>query len=144
MTGQLTPDQGRVMLDGVDLSTVDPASLSRHVGYLSDQGELVRGTLLENLTLFDRERETAAMKVADELGLNDVAAYLSQGFEAKLGGRIADILPRGVVQRIAIARVLAMEPRVILVRTTPPPCWTAPPRACSWTPSAVARGTVRW
>lgn len=116
MTGQLTPDQGRVMLDGVDLSTVDPASLSRHVGYLSDQGELVRGTLLENLTLFDRERETAAMKVADELGLNDVAAYLSQGFEAKLGGRIADILPRGVVQRIAIARVLAMEPRVILVR----------------------------
>lgn len=114
MTGQLTPDEGRVLLDDVDLSTVDAGSLNRHIGYLSDQGDLIQGTLLENLTLFDREREAAAMQVAEELGLNDVAAYLSQGFEAKLGGRIADILPRGVVQRVAIARVLALEPRVIL------------------------------
>lgn len=114
MTGQITPDYGAVAIDGTDLSTVDPASLHRHIGYLSDQGDLVQGTLLENLTLFDRDREAVAMKVAAELGLNDVAAYLSQGFEAKLGGRIADILPRGVVQRIAIARVLAQEPRLIL------------------------------
>lgn len=114
MTGQLTPDKGSVAIDGIDLSTIDPTSLHRHIGYLSDQGDLVQGTLLENLTLFDRDRETVAMKVAAELGLNDVAAYLSQGFEAKLGGRIANILPRGVVQRIAIARVLVQEPRLLL------------------------------
>lgn len=114
MAGQLSPDAGIVQLDDANLATVDRFNLHHHIGYLPDHGELVQGTFLENLTLFDREREYAAMQVADELGLSDIAAYLSQGYEAKLGGRIADILPRGVVQRIAIARVLAMEPRLIL------------------------------
>lgn len=114
MAGQLRPDEGTVRLDGVDLSATDRFNLHHHIGYLPDHGELVQGTFLENLTLFDREQERAAMEVADELGLSDIAAYLSQGYEAKLGGRIADILPRGVVQRIAIARVLAHEPRLIL------------------------------
>ncbi|CCG09581.1 peptidase domain-containing ABC transporter [Pararhodospirillum photometricum] len=114
MTGQISPDKGRVLLDGTDLGTVDPSSLDAHIGYVSDQGQLLQGTLIENLTLFDRDREAAAMAVAEELGLNDVAAYLSQGFEARLGGRIADILPRGVVQRVAIARVLTHDPRLIL------------------------------
>ena len=114
MAGQLKPDEGVVRLDGTDLSAVDRFNLHRHIGYLPDHGELVQGTFLENLTLFDREHDRAAMEVADELGLSDIAAYLSQGYEAKLGGRIADILPRGVVQRIAIARVLALEPRLIL------------------------------
>lgn len=114
MSGQFTPEAGTVRLDGVDLASVDRFHLQHHVGYLPDHGELVQGTFLENLTLFDREREWAAMQVADELGLGDIAAYLPQGYDTRLGGRIADILPRGVVQRIAIARVLACQPRLIL------------------------------
>jgi ATP-binding cassette subfamily C protein LapB len=114
MAGQFSPDEGRVLVDGVDLASVDRFHLHNHIGYLPDHGELVQGTFLENLTMFDRERERAAMQVADELGLGDIAAYLPQGYDTKLGGRIADILPRGVVQRIALARVLALRPRLIL------------------------------
>lgn len=114
MAGQLSPEAGQVLVDGVDLAGVDRFHLHNHIGYLPDHGELVQGTFLENLMLFNREREWPAMQVADELGLGDIAAYLPQGYDTRLGGRIADILPRGVVQRIAIARVLALQPRLIL------------------------------
>lgn len=114
MSGQLRPDAGEVLVDGVDLASVDRFNLHYHIGYLPDHGELIQGTFLENLTMHHRDREQAAMQLADELGLGDIAAYLPQGYDTKLGGRIADILPRGVVQRIAIARVLALRPRLIL------------------------------
>ena len=54
------------------------------------------------------------MSVAEELGLNEVASSLPQGFDAPFGGKIGSSLPRGVIQRIAIARVFALDPAVFL------------------------------
>ncbi|WP_019644849.1 peptidase domain-containing ABC transporter [Novispirillum itersonii] len=114
MTGQVRPDKGRVLIDGQDLSSLDPQSVAALIGVLPEQGEVFTGTLMENLTLFDAEREQDALKVADELGLNEVAASLAQGFDAPLGGRIGSSLPRGVIQRIAIGRVLTADPLLLL------------------------------
>ncbi|KJS34468.1 MAG: ABC transporter ATP-binding protein [Rhodospirillaceae bacterium BRH_c57] len=114
MTGQVQPEKGVVRIDGVDLASADSYNLHHAIGLLPEQGTLINGTLLENLTLFDRDREMAAMQVAEELGLTDIAAHLPQGFDAPLGGRIGNVLPRGVVQRIAIARVLTLDPAIIL------------------------------
>ncbi|NKD87853.1 ATP-binding cassette domain-containing protein [Haematospirillum sp. 15-248] len=114
MTGHLVPEQGRVLVDGQDLANVRRDDLWQATGFLGEHGELVAGTFLENLTLFDHERERTALAVAEELGLNEFAASLAQGFDAPLGGRIGSALPRGVIQRISIARILALDPAVIL------------------------------
>ena len=114
MTGHLTPEKGRVLIDGQDLSQVRRDELWQAASLLSEQGEVVEGTFLENLTLFDLERERQALSVSEELGLNEVASSLAQGFDAPLGGKIGSSLPRGVIQRIAIARVFALSPAVFL------------------------------
>ncbi len=114
MTGQLLPDDGRVLVDGHDLAEYDPRTLYRRIGFMSEHGELIQGTLLDNLTMLDPAREEAALAAAEEVGLNEVAASLAQGYDAELGGKIGAALPAGVIQRIAIARVLAMEPAVLL------------------------------
>lgn len=114
MTGQVPPERGRVTIGGQDLSEVDTHSLQHAIGLLPEQGSLINGTLLENLTLFDPDREASALAVAEELGLNDIAATLPQGFDAPMGGRIGSVLPRGVVQRVAIARVMALNPGILL------------------------------
>lgn len=114
MTGHLAPERGRVLLDGQDLVRMRRDDLWQATGFLAEHGELVAGSFLENLTLFDSERERTALAIAEELGLNEFAASLALGFDTPLGGRIGSALPRGVVQRISIARVLALDPAVIL------------------------------
>ena len=75
--GHLTPEQGCVLVDGQDLSQVRSDELWQATGLLSEQGEIIEGTFFENLTLFDPERERAALNVAEELGLNEVASLVA-------------------------------------------------------------------
>lgn len=113
VAGLAAPLHGRVLIDGVDLSTVDPDSIPAIVAYLPTQASLVRGTLLENLTMHRPGLAARARAVAAELGLDAVAAMLPQGYDTPLGeGGV--LLPRGAVQLIGIARALTPGPRVVL------------------------------
>jgi ATP-binding cassette subfamily C protein LapB len=113
VAGLAAPLHGRVLIDGVDLASVDPDSIPAVVAYLPTQAVLVRGTLLENLTMHRPGLIPQARAVAAELGLDAVAATLPQGYDTPLGEGGA-LLPRGAVQLIGIARALAPGPRVVL------------------------------
>ncbi len=113
ISGLATPLHGRVTIDGIDLSHVDPDSIPASVAYLPTQAALVRGTLIENLTMHRPALASRARAVAAELGLDAVAATLPQGYDTPLGDGGA-LLPRGAVQLVGIARALAPGPRVIL------------------------------
>jgi ATP-binding cassette subfamily C protein LapB len=115
MRGALQPQSGRVLLDGVPIEKWAPHALEHGgIGYLPSEAMLFRGTLLDNLTMFRRELREPALAAARQLGLDDVVATFPNGYLTTIAGGAADAMPRGIRQRIAIARVLALNPRVVL------------------------------
>lgn len=113
IAGLVSPAHGRVLIDGTDLASVDADSIPFVCAYLPTQGELVRGTLLENITMHRPLLVARARALAVELGLDQLAAALPQGYDTPVGeGGV--LLPRGAVQLIAIARALVTGPRIVL------------------------------
>lgn len=114
--GSIGPNAGEVLLDGIAVTAHDRSHLLRESGiaFVPQRGELMRGTILENLTMFRSERRREALRVASALGLDAVIYRLAHGYHTRVGDGSGDILPRGVIQRIAVVRALVTRPRVLL------------------------------
>jgi len=106
---------GRILIDGVDIQHYSGAALrGQGIAYLPQNGTVFNGTILENLTMFDKRYRQKALSLAEGLGLNEVVAKMSQGYETVIGNSGSDSLPRGIRQRISIARALVKTPKVVL------------------------------
>ncbi|MEQ9198609.1 MAG: ABC transporter transmembrane domain-containing protein [Rhodospirillales bacterium] len=115
MMGALRPTEGEVYVDGEDLRNFDPHSYRSQIAYLPQLGELFQGTIMDNITMFrGEEYEEAATATAELLGLGEVVSQLPMGYETRVGDGASDALPRGIKQRIAIARALVDQPRIVL------------------------------
>lgn len=114
IAGIYKPDQGCVAIDGHSLPSLSTKVLSRHVAYLSDTNSIFRGTIRDNLTRFGMVSGDEALKISNELSIQEDIARLPAGFDTNLEGTIADSIPPGLKQRILIARALAPQPRIIL------------------------------
>lgn len=114
ITGLYQPTAGEVLVNGVPATRYPARKLVEHVGYLAMEGTIFRGTIRENLTAFGEIHEDQMREMIDLLGLADEIARLPAGFETRLEGGAADPIPPGLKQRIALARVLAPKPRLLL------------------------------
>ncbi len=76
---------------------------------------LLRGTLLENLTLFDPSRTDAARDMAGRIGLDRMLGRLAQGWHARIGETGRGPLPPGGVKRVALVAACLQRPRVLLL-----------------------------
>ena len=114
MQGTLAPTVGRVLADGMDLQAHDPHTVRTQLAYLPQHGMLFQGTILQNITMYRPELDMAAMDVADALGLDEVVATMAQGYDTSVGDSAYDSLPRGIKQRIAVARALVNHPKIVL------------------------------
>lgn len=114
MQGALRPTQGRVMIDGIDVTQYEPQSVRDQIAYLPQSGVLFQGTILQNITMFRSEFDDIAVETAGLLGLDEVVATMAYGFDTPVGDGAYDSLPRGIKQRIAIARALVNNPRIVL------------------------------
>jgi subfamily B ATP-binding cassette protein HlyB/CyaB len=109
-------EQGQVLVDGVDVALVDPASLRRQIGIVLQDNVLFSGTVRENIALSDPtmslERVMHAARIA---GAHDfITEALPDGYDTKVGERGAS-LSGGQRQRIALARALAANPRILIL-----------------------------
>ena len=114
MAGIYTPTGGDLKVGGYAPVHLPARELVQRVGLLSGQGSIFRGTIRDNLTCFGEIDEKAAMAVADRLSIREDVARLPAGFDTHLEGIVTDAISPGLKQRIAIARVLAAQPALIL------------------------------
>ncbi|GAA4708528.1 multidrug ABC transporter ATP-binding protein [Phytohabitans rumicis] len=105
---EVDPAAGAVTLDGVPLSTVDPAEVRGAILHAAHHADLFAGTLAANVALDDRDVLPAMSAAAAD----EVALSLPEG--AVLTER-ARSLSGGQRQRVALARALAADPPVLLL-----------------------------
>jgi len=109
------PTGGRVTIDGIDLREMKLADLSAIVGVVSQETYLLHTTVRENLRYArpgatDKEIETAARAAQ----VHELIAGLPEGYDTMVGSR-GHRFSGGEKQRIAIARTLLRNPRVLVL-----------------------------
>jgi ABC-type multidrug transport system fused ATPase/permease subunit len=108
-------DEGAVLVDGVDVREVEPASLRRQVAVVSDDAFLFSATLGENIAYARPEASEDEIRAAAErAGLGELLDELPDGLETLIGER-GLTLSGGQRQRVAIARALLAEPRILIL-----------------------------
>ncbi|MFE4717799.1 ABC transporter ATP-binding protein [Streptomyces sp. NPDC056728] len=109
----IEPSEGRILLDGDDISGIDPVQLRRRIGYVIQQvGLFPHKTVLDNTAtvphLLGAKRAKARERAAELLDL--------VGLDPRtFGHRYPDQLSGGQRQRIGVARALAADPPVLLM-----------------------------
>ncbi len=114
MAGLYLPTEGDVAIDGLDPLKFPYGTLRRHVGLLKTRGEVFRGTIRDNLTSFGGISEDEARRTTRVLGIEKEVARLPRGYDTFIGEQEGGAISPGLQQRIAIARVLAWDPGIIL------------------------------
>jgi ATP-binding cassette subfamily B protein len=109
------PDAGRITIDGIDLRDMRLADLARVVGVVSQETYLLHTTVRENLRYAkphatDAEIEDAARAAR----IHDLIADLPDGYDTVVGSR-GHRFSGGEKQRLAIARTLLRDPRVLIL-----------------------------
>jgi len=115
LSGFIEPNSGSIKLDGHPLDQYKAEFLRSQIGIVPQNGVLVEGTILENMTLY-REDEAAedAIELSKLLGLEEVTSRLPNGLDTFIGGAAMDNLPEGVKQKIIMIRSLVGHPQIIL------------------------------
>ncbi|MFD4651550.1 ABC transporter ATP-binding protein [Streptomyces sp. NPDC057889] len=109
----IEPSEGRILLDGDDISGIDPVQLRRRIGYVIQQvGLFPHKTVLDNTAtvphLLGAKRAKARERAAELLDL--------VGLDPRtFGHRYPDQLSGGQRQRVGVARALAADPPVLLM-----------------------------
>jgi subfamily B ATP-binding cassette protein HlyB/CyaB len=108
------PEQGRVLIDGIDISLVDAAQLRRQIGVVLQDNFLFNRSVRENIAVADPAAPIEAVMHAARLaGAHDFISELPEGYDTVVGEQGAS-LSGGQRQRVAIARALFTNPRVLI------------------------------
>ena len=107
--------QGRILIDGIDIRDLNLSDLRRHIGWVSQDVFLFHGTVAENIAYgsFEASQEQIiqATKAAEA---HEFIQQLPQGYDTIVGER-GQKLSGGQRQRIAIARTILKNPPILVL-----------------------------
>jgi subfamily B ATP-binding cassette protein HlyB/CyaB len=110
-----TPEQGRVLVDGIDISLIDAAQLRRQIGVVLQENLLFNRSVRENIAIIDPAAPIeAVMRAAQIAGAHEFISELPEGYDTIVGEQGTG-LSGGQRQRVAIARALFTNPRILIL-----------------------------
>jgi HlyB family type I secretion system ABC transporter len=115
LLGLYAPVQGKISIDGYELSKISLKSLRQQTGVVNQDTFLFGGTILENLTIGHPNASQEAIEEASRLA---GAAEFIEELPLKYGSQVGEgggLLSGGQRQRLAIARALLGKPRLLVL-----------------------------
>ena len=109
-----SPSEGRILIDGKDITSMNIKSLRRRVGIVSQEPVLFSGTIAENIA-YGKPNATRAeiMRAARKSNCQFISDF-PDGLDTSVGARGTQ-LSGGQKQRIAIARALVKDPDILIL-----------------------------
>jgi len=109
------PSSGTILIDGIDISQIDPADLRKSIGYVPQDIHLFRGTVKDNIIASDLHPEIDSVLRASEIsGVDNFVKIHPRGFEMHIGERGAG-LSGGQRQSVGVARALMRESSIMIM-----------------------------
>lgn len=109
-----TPSEGRILVDGLDISTIDPSWLRKQIGVVLQDNFLFNRSIKENISISNQSIPFDYVVNAAKLaGAHDFIAELPDGYETIIEEQGSN-LSGGQKQRVAIARALITNPKIMI------------------------------
>ncbi len=109
------PEDGRIVIDGIDLRKIKHSSLINLIGMVSQDTFIFNGTIKENIIFglkdVTDERLLDAVKLANA---SDFISHFPEGYETGVGDKGLK-LSGGQRQRLAIARAILRDPKILIL-----------------------------
>lgn len=109
------PTEGQILLDGMDIRDIQLESLAAQIGIVTQETYLFHDTVRSNLLYAKPEATREELeKACRAANIHDFVASLPEGYDTIVGER-GYRLSGGEKQRIAIARVILKDPRILIL-----------------------------
>jgi len=109
------PQEGRIEIDGRDISTVSVRSLRRQIGVVTQETVLFRGTVRSNIAYgAENATEDRILNAARRARADEFISRLPKGYDTPVGEQ-GLTLSGGQRQRIAIARAILRDPAILIL-----------------------------
>jgi len=115
VNGLFDPDEGAVLVDGIDVRQLDPADLRRNIGVVPQDVYLFHGSVRDNIAIGAPYADDAAiLRAAKIAGVDEFVSKHPHGFDLQVGER-GQSLSGGQRQAVAVARALLMHPPIFIM-----------------------------
>ena len=115
LMGIYKPTKGSIYINGIDISKYDSSVLRHLMGYVFQQAYLFKGSIKDNLTLFDNSISHDEMvKAAKQVNLDSMIEQLPEGYNTPVG-YLGSLLSDGQKQLLAFGRTLIRNTPILLL-----------------------------